>query len=135
VRPTSSVLKYTASGQDPLRVGRELKVDAVLDGRFQRVADRIRVTLQLLRISDGITLWAEEFEESFSNIFEMQDSIAEKMVQALSVDLSGEEKASLAKRYTANTEAYQLYLRGRYFWNKRTGESIKRSIKLFRSGH
>jgi TolB-like protein/Flp pilus assembly protein TadD len=131
VRPTSSVLKYSASGQDPQLAGRELKVDAVLDGRFQRTADRIRVTLQLLRISDGVTLWAEEFEESFSNIFAVQDSIAEKMVQALSLKLSGEEKTRLAKRYTENAEAYQLYLRGRYFWSKRTGESIKKSIDYF----
>jgi DNA-binding winged helix-turn-helix (wHTH) protein/TolB-like protein/Flp pilus assembly protein TadD len=131
VRPTSSVLKYGASGKDPQLVGRELKVDAVLDGRFQRTADRIRVTLQLLRISDGATLWAEEFEESFSNIFTVQDSIAEEMVQALSLKLSGEEKTRLAKRYTENAEAYQLYLRGRYFWSKRTGESIKKSIGYF----
>ncbi len=131
VRPTSSVLKYAAPGQDPKLAGRELKVDAVLDGRFQRMADKIRVTLQLLRISDGATLWADEFEENFSNIFTMQDSIAEKMVKTLSLELSGEEKTRLAKRYTENPEAYQLYLRGRYFWNKRTGESIKKSISYF----
>ena len=131
VRPTSSVLKYSGSAQDAQLVGRELKVDAVLDGRFQRMADRIRVTLQLLRISDGATLWAEEFEESPSNIFAVQDSVAEKIVRALSLELTGEEKARLAKRYTQNPEAYQLYLRGRYFWNKRTGESIKKSIGYF----
>ena len=131
VRPTSSVLKYSSTGQDPQLAGRELKVDAVLDGRFQKIADRIRVTLELLRISDGVTLWAEALEESFSSIFAVQDSIAEKIVRALSLELSGEEKARLAKRYTQSTEAYQLYLRGRYFWNKRTGESIKKSIGYF----
>jgi TolB-like protein/Flp pilus assembly protein TadD len=131
VLPTSSVLKYRASAQDPQLAGRELKVDAVLDGRFQTTADRIRVTLQLVRIVDGAILWAEEFEENFSNIFTVQDSIAEEMVQALSLKLSGEEKARLAKHYTENPEAYQLYLRGRYFWSKRTGESIKKSIGYF----
>jgi DNA-binding winged helix-turn-helix (wHTH) protein/TolB-like protein/Flp pilus assembly protein TadD len=131
VRPTSSVLKYSATGQDPERVGRDLKVDAVLDGRFQRMSDRIRVTLELLRIADSRTLWAEGFEEDFSNIFAMQDSIAEKVVQVLSLKLTGEEQRRLTKRYTENAEAYQFYLRGRYLWNKRTGESVKKSIGYF----
>ncbi|PYV85455.1 MAG: hypothetical protein DMG05_22615 [Acidobacteria bacterium] len=123
VRPTSSVLKYSASGQDPQLAGRQLKVDAVLDGRFQRTADRIRVTLQLLQVADGATLWAEEFEESFSSIFTVQDSMAEEMVQALSLKLSGEEKTRLAKRYTENAEAYQLYLRGDVTFGTRGRES------------
>jgi DNA-binding winged helix-turn-helix (wHTH) protein/TolB-like protein/Flp pilus assembly protein TadD len=131
VRPTSSVLKYSAAALDPQRVGRELKVDAVLDGRFQRTADRIRVTLELLRVSDSATLWADGFEEDFGDIFVVQDSIAERVVRALSLKLSGEEKRRLVRRYTDNTEAYQLYLRGRYFWNKRTGESIKKSVSYF----
>ena len=131
VRPTSSVMKYGSAGLDPQVAGRQLKVDAVLDGRFQRTTDRIRVTLQLLRVSDGATLWADEFEGNFSNIFALQNAIAEEVVQGLSLTLSREEKTRLLKRYTENAEAYQLYLRGRYFWNKRTGESIEKSIHYF----
>jgi len=120
VRPTSSVLKYAAAGQDPIAAGRELAVDAVLDGSVQRSGDKIRVTVRLVRVGDGVPLWADKFDENFTNIFSVQDSISERMARALTLNLSGDEKNKITKRYTDDVEAYQLYLKGRYYWNKRT---------------
>jgi DNA-binding winged helix-turn-helix (wHTH) protein/TolB-like protein/Tfp pilus assembly protein PilF len=128
-RPTSSVLKYADA--DPLAAGRELGVDALLDGRFQRLNDRIRVTVQLIRVSDGAPLWSEKFDEKFTDVFAVQDATAERVSQALALRLSGEEMRMLAKTLTVNPEAYQLYLRGRYFWNKRTEEGLKKGREYF----
>lgn len=131
VRPSSSILKYTAPDQDPLEAGRQQGVDAVLDGKIQRAADRVRVTVQLLRVQDGQQLWADRFDEKFTDIFALQDAISERVVAALALKLTGFEQDRFTKRYTENTEAYQLYLRGRYFWNKRTGESLQKGIEYF----
>ena len=78
VRPTSSISKYAAAEQDALAAGRELGVASVLDGSIQRVGDRIRVTVRLLRVSDGAPLWAEKFDEHFTSIFAVQDSISQR---------------------------------------------------------
>ena len=131
VRPTSAVLKYADAGQDSLKAGRELGVDCVLDGSIQRQDGRLRVNVRLIRTSDGRALWAEKFDEQPSGVFALQDSISERVADALALRLSGEEQKLLAKRYTDNPEAYQLYLQGRYFWNKRTDEGLKKSVEYF----
>lgn len=131
VRPTSSVLKYSAADQDPLIAGRELKVETVLDGKIQRSSDRIRVTVQMLRVSDGVPVWAETIDEDFTNIFAVQDSISRKVTGALAMKLSGEDKTALTRHYTENNEVYQTYLKGRYFWSKRTTEELKKAIEAF----
>ena len=131
VRPSSSIVRYTAADQDPLEAGRQQKVDAVLDGRIQRTDERVRVTVQLLRVQDGKQLWADKFDEKFTDIFALQDVISEKVAAALALQLTGSEQNRLAKRDTENAEAYQLYLKGRYFWNKRTGESLHKGIEFF----
>jgi TolB-like protein/DNA-binding winged helix-turn-helix (wHTH) protein/Tfp pilus assembly protein PilF len=129
IRPTSAVRKYDAPGQDPLAAGRELRVEAVLEGSVQRVGDRIRVTVQLVSVRDGAPLWAEKFDEQFTNIFAVQDRISEQAVRALTLSSAGKEL--LTKRYTENSEAHQLYLKGRYFWNKRTVEGLNKGIGYF----
>jgi tetratricopeptide (TPR) repeat protein len=132
VRPTSAVLRYAGpSTLDLGSAGRELGVDALLSGHVQQEGDRIRVTVQLVRVADGATLWAESFNDSFTNIFAVQDSISEKVTHALALELTGEERRMVTKRYTENTEAYQEYLKGRWFWNKRTEETIKKGIECF----
>jgi TolB-like protein len=128
VRPTTAVLKYIDAQPDPLRAGRELGVDAVLDGRIQRASERIRVTMQLIRVRDGKTLWAEKFDENLTDIFEVQDSISEQVMRALAVQLTSDEQKLLTKRYTESVEAFQLYIKGRHFWNKRTVEDLKRGM-------
>ncbi len=131
VRPISSVRRYTDLEQDALAAGRELGVESVLDGNIQRSDDRIRISARLVRTIDGATLWSETFDEKFTDIFSVQDSISQKIVGALALQLSGEEQGRLTKRYTANAEAYQLYLRGRFFWRKSTPEGLLKSLEFY----
>ncbi|HKR02182.1 MAG TPA: winged helix-turn-helix domain-containing protein [Pyrinomonadaceae bacterium] len=131
VRPTSVVLRYSAPGEDPLAAGRELGVEAVLDGKVQRSGDRVRVTVQLLRVSDGASLWAEQYDEKFTDILAVQDSISAQAARSLTLQLTGSESASMRKRYTENAEAYEAYLQGRYFWNKRSTAGFRKGIEYF----
>jgi DNA-binding winged helix-turn-helix (wHTH) protein/TolB-like protein/Tfp pilus assembly protein PilF len=131
VRPTSAVRRYTALDQDPLVAGREQKVDAVLEGSIQRLQDEIRVTVRLLRVSDGAQLWSGKFDQKSTDIFIIQDSISEQVARTLAMKLSGEEKESLTKHYTSDPEAYQLYLKGRYFLNRSTDQEFRKSIEYF----
>ena len=131
VRPTRAIAGYTDPTKDLVSTGRELKVDAVLDGTVQRDGDRVRVTVQLIRVADGKPLWADRFDESWTGIFALQDRVSEQVATALLLRLSLEEAELLRRRYTENAEAYQLYLRGRFQWNKRTAESITRGIESF----
>jgi DNA-binding winged helix-turn-helix (wHTH) protein/tetratricopeptide (TPR) repeat protein len=128
VRPTSSVLRYREVRDDLTVIGRELKVDALLDGVFQRAGDQIRVSVQFIRVADGVTLWAAKFDEQFTNILSIQDSISEQVAGALAIKISGEEQRQLRKNYTASSEAFQHFIRGRYFWNQRTLEGLRKSI-------
>ena len=132
VRPTSAVRRYTSLEDEAVSAGRELGVDAVLDGSIQKAGDRVRVSVRLVRVGQGETLWAEQFDEKFTDIFSVQDSIARRVVGALALRLSGEEGERLTKRYTENTEAYRLYLTGRYFWNKRTAEGFEKALDYYR---
>jgi DNA-binding winged helix-turn-helix (wHTH) protein/TolB-like protein/Tfp pilus assembly protein PilF len=131
VRPTSAVRQYMEQSQSSVDAGRDLKVDAVLEGSVQRQDDRIRVTVRLVNVADAQPLWGARFDEKFTNIFALQDSIAEQVTRALELQLSGEEKRLLAKRYTDNTEAYQAYLRGRFYWSKWNRESLQKAIESF----
>jgi DNA-binding winged helix-turn-helix (wHTH) protein/TolB-like protein/tetratricopeptide (TPR) repeat protein len=131
VRPTSAVLRYNTEESDSLRAGRELRVDMVMEGKIQREGQRIRVTVQMLRVHDGESMWAEPFDESFTNIFSVQDSISRRVAEVVSAKLNAEEKQLLAKRYTENTEAYRAYIKGRYFWNKRSEEGLKKATEYF----
>src|SRR5215213_329003 len=131
VRPLSAVRRYSSLEQDPAAAGRELGVEAVLDGSIQHAGERVRVTVRLMRVADGVSLWSGTFDEKLADIFAMQDAISEQVMHSLAVRLSGDEERQLAKRYTNNTEAYQIYLRGRYFWNKRTEEPVRKSIVYF----
>ncbi|MDQ3666468.1 MAG: tetratricopeptide repeat protein [Acidobacteriota bacterium] len=132
VRPTSAVLKYAAPEKETVVAGRELKVDTVLEGSIRRLGERVRVTARLVSASDGSVLWAEKFDENFTDIFKVEDSISAKVTAALALKLSGEQQKRLTKRYTDNAEAYQLYLKGRYFWNKRTEDGFNRGIAQFK---
>jgi DNA-binding winged helix-turn-helix (wHTH) protein/TolB-like protein len=132
VRPTSAVLKYSSPTQDPLAAGREQKVDAVLDASLQREGEHIRVTVRLLSVRDGTALWAYQCEELLcNNLFTMQDVISEQVAAALLPRLTGEERQRLRKRFTEDKEASQDYMKGLYFWNKRTQEDVKKGIEYF----
>ena len=130
VRPVGTVKKY-ATSDDPLAAGKELSVDSVLDGTIQHSGDRTRVTVRLLRVSDGEELWGSEFDEKLTDMFAIEDSISQKVAGALALNLSGDEQRRLARPFTASTDAYQLYMKGRFFWNKRSVEGVKKSLEYF----
>ncbi len=132
VRPTSAVLKYVSSERDAMETGQELQVDTVLEGSIRRAGERLRVTARLVSVLNEEVLWADKFDEQFTDIFEVEDSISAKVAQALALNVSGEQRKRLTRRYTNNAEAYQLYLKGRYFWNKRTEEGFNQGIKHFK---
>ncbi len=110
VRPVSAVRRYSSPEQDAVAAGRELKVQSVLDGSIQQSGDQIRVTVRLLSVADGSTLWTGTFDEKFTGIFAVQDAISEKVAGALMVQLNSEERKRLSESYTENIEAYELYL-------------------------
>jgi DNA-binding winged helix-turn-helix (wHTH) protein/TolB-like protein/Flp pilus assembly protein TadD len=131
VRPTSSILKYSSSDQGLLAAGREQGVDAVVEGKVQKVGNRIRMTVQFLRVSDGSSLWAGTFDDNFTNVFTVQDSISAQVAESLATRLTGEEQKRIAKHYTDNIEAYQLYLKGRLQWYKFSPDGVAKSIDFF----
>ena len=128
VRPMSAVRKYTDLQQDPVKAGREVQADAVLDGSIQKVGNRIRVTVRLIDVRDGRAVWSEQFDEIFTDIFKVQDSITERISSALTLQLSRQEKERLARHLTDNAEAYQLYLQAQLIWNGRRQNWIEQSL-------
>jgi eukaryotic-like serine/threonine-protein kinase len=132
VRPTSAVIKYFDGTHNVLAAGKELNVGFVLDGRIQRAADRIRVTVQLISVKDGQPVWAAKFDENYTDIFSVEDSISEQVAHALVPHLSGEERELLLRRETEDANAYQAYLKGRYHWNRFTPEDFMRAVEQFR---
>lgn len=130
VRSTSSVRRYDNPQQDPLAAGREQGVEAVLDGSVQRVGDRIRLTVQLFRSQDGVSLWSAKFDERFTNIFAVQDSISQQVMRELMVELNPEELKRL-QRGSESVEAYEAYLKGLYFWNKRSKDGYRKAVEYF----
>lgn len=131
VRQTNTVIRYADSTPEAIRVARDLNVDAVLEGSIQKDGGRIRVSARLYRVSDGALIWAEMFDERDTDIFTLQDSISEKVAISLSVELNPYERDKLKHRYTDNLEAYQLYNKGRFFWNNRSSEDLRKSIDLY----
>jgi DNA-binding winged helix-turn-helix (wHTH) protein/TolB-like protein/Tfp pilus assembly protein PilF len=131
VRPTSAVFKYTAADYDPVQAGKELEVDAVVEGSVQRAGDSVRVTVRLLSIPDGQPLWGEIYNKQATDVFAVQDAISEEVAQALKLKLTSEERSQLSKHHTQNPEAYQAYARGFYFWNLRTEDGFRQSIKHY----
>jgi DNA-binding winged helix-turn-helix (wHTH) protein/TolB-like protein/Flp pilus assembly protein TadD len=129
VRPTSMVRKYSGVETDPVEAGQALKVDAVLEGSIQRLKEQIRVTVQLVNVTDGTHLWTAKFDEQFTQLFAVEDSISQRLTEALSLALSGGEKERLRHHYTENSQAYQLYLRGRYYIDSLTKEGFKKSFE------
>ena len=131
VRPTSQILKYDTPEQDAIFAGRQLQVDAILEGKFQRLGNKLRLTVQMLRTQNGSSIWADSFNAEVEDIFDLQDSIAGRVVGALSKKLTDEAEAKLTKRDTENVEAYQEYLKGRYYWNKCSLIGYDKAIQCF----
>jgi len=131
VLPTSAVSKYKGPTSDPLAAGRALQVDAILSGTIQRSGDQVRVTAQLVHVARGRTIWSEKFDQTFTDIFGIQDSISDSVVRSLALNLTTDEQKQLGKHYTTNVAAYDSYLMGLYFWNKRSKEGLEKAIDYF----
>src|SRR5215208_4993193 len=132
VMARSTVFRYKGREIDPQEVGGHLGVRAVLTGRVMQRGDRLNIQTELVDVSDGSQLWGEQYDRRSADIFEVQEEIAREIAGKLRLRLSGEEKGRLTKRYTENAEAYRLYLKGRYHWNKRTAEALGKGLECFR---
>ncbi len=131
VVPRSTVFRYKGSEIDPQSVGAELKVRAVMTGRVLQLGDSLIVKTELVDVAKQSQLWGEQYRRKLTDIFELQEEISREISSKLRLQLSGEEKQKLIKRYTDDTEAYHLYLKGRYYNNKRTPEWIRKGIEHF----
>jgi len=132
VMSRNAAFRFKGPNLDPLEAGRSLDVGAVLTGRLVKLDDNLVIKTELIKVEDGSQLWGAEYKSSVADIFSVQDEVSKKISQSLRLRLSGEEEEKLAKRYTKDAEAYQLYLKGRYFWNKRNEEGFRNGIDFFR---
>lgn len=130
VRPTGAVLRC-CDGNDPFAIGKELGVDYLLNGRVQLAGEQMRVTVQLTSLRDKAVLWGAQFNEKLTDILMVQDSIAAQVAEAVVPRLTGEDRARLAKRGTEDLQAYEAYLRGRYYWHSYTMESLAKALLHF----
>ena len=131
VRPTSAVVAYRGPARDRLAAARDLQVDALLDGSFQRADGRLRVTVQLIRAHDGVPLWAATFDEPLTGVLAVQDAIALRVTDAVALQLRSGPRNQVAERFTDNPEAYRAYIRGRASWSKRTTPALEDAIANF----
>lgn len=129
VRPISSVRKYNALDQDAVAAGRELGVDYVLEGNLQSVGEKTRATVTLRSVRDGTAIWTDKCDEHCSNVIELQDAIAVRTAMALAIELTGDDRKHLAKRYTESTEAYHAYAWGRFLNEKRNPQAAVKSVE------
>ena len=133
LRPTSAILRYEKQQADPRQVGQALAADYVATGTVQKTGERLRVSTQLVRISDGSSVWGEHYDLARSDLLGLEDTIAEKIASALRVEISTAERERLYRRYTANPAAYELYLKGRAELARLTRESTLAAVDAFES--
>lgn len=131
VMARSTVFRYKGKAGDPQRIGEELGVRAVLTGRVLQVGDNLVIKSELVDVSDGSQLWGENYRRKLVDIFDIEEEISKEISEKLRLKLSIDEKKKLAKRFTRNPEAYQLYLKGRFHWNKRSTEDLRKGIAHF----
>jgi serine/threonine protein kinase/tetratricopeptide (TPR) repeat protein len=131
VRPTSSVLRYGEKHLDPFATARELDVEFVLEGHIQKVGKRIRVSVQLLNVAEQTTIWAERFDENYTDVLHLEDVISVRAAEALIPQLTSDEREVLAKRGTDNPKAFESYLRGRFHWNTFTEDGFAKAIVAY----
>lgn len=132
VAARTSAFSFKGKETDIREIGRKLNVSTVLEGSVRKAGNRLRIAAQLVNIADGYHLWSERYDRQMEDIFDIQDEISLSIVDALKVKLLGAEKAAVLKRYTDNTEAYEIYLKGRYHYAKRTKDDIQKGIEYFR---
>jgi len=127
----SSSFSFKGKNLSGRQIGQQLGVDNLLEASVQIIGDRLRITPKIINVQDGSQLWSDLYDRQMEDVFSIQDEIAQEIVKALKIKLLGEKTLPLVKSYTENLQAYNLYLRGRYFWNKRTAEEIRKAIDFF----
>lgn len=130
VRPTGAVMKFADS--DAIETGKKLNVDAVLEGTIQQSEGRIRITARLLKVSNGEQLWSEKFDQPTNEIFALQDALSNKIAQTLAFELNKSELAQLASRPTENADAYEKYLRGRFYQSQNNEAGLLKAIEFYK---
>lgn len=131
VAARTSAFSFKGKNADVSAIGEKLGVKNVLEGSVRRSGKRIRISVQLVNASDGFHVWSERYDREFKDIFDLQDEITLAVTEALRVTLLGRERSMVLKHYTDNAEAYELYLKGRYYHYKYTAEGWKRAIEFF----
>jgi DNA-binding winged helix-turn-helix (wHTH) protein/TolB-like protein len=131
LRPTSSVQRFNDPARNAIRAGQEMGAEVVVDGSVQRVGDKVLINVQLINVEDGLLIWADQFESDIKNLPGMQNKISRQVLHALNVRLSSGEEQLLSRKETENAEAYEAYIKGRFYWNKRTEEGLKKAIEYF----
>src|SRR5262249_37531552 len=125
------VFRYKGREADTEKIGRELNVRAVLTGRVVQRGDSLNIQAELVDVAADSQLWGRQYNKKFSEIIPVQEEIAKEVADKLRLRPTGEEQKRLTRRYTENPEAHQLYLKGRYYWNRRTAETLKRAGEYF----
>ena len=133
VSPTSSVMRYKGKETDVAQIAKELEVDAVMSGRLVQRGDDLSISVQLIDSRTAKLIWAEQYERKMTELLATQREIATTITQKLQLKLSGEETKGVTKKYTDSNEAYQAYLKGRYYWNRRTAENLRKGIEQFKT--
>jgi len=131
VRPTRAILPFVAEAHDVIAIGRQLDVDSILDGTVRRVDDRVRVTAQLVEVSTGTVTWADTFDEPFSCVLSLEDVISERVVAALALVVTDQERRHLTRRNTVTPEAHEWDLKGRFHLARRTAADCWHAIDFF----
>lgn len=131
VASRTAAFQFEGKGHSICKIGEELNVNTVLEGSVRKAGNRLRITAQLVNVADGFHIWSEKYDRDTEDIFAIQDEISLAIVDNLKVKLLKEEKAKLVKRHTENKEAHDLYLKGRYFWNRRYEIGLQKSIECF----
>jgi eukaryotic-like serine/threonine-protein kinase len=127
----SSVMKYKSVHKPLAEIGRELNVDAVVEGTVQRTDSRVRISADLVEIRDERSLWGRSYEGDLRDILGLQSQVAQAIADEIQVQLTPEQSANLSRRPLVNPQAYESYLRGRYFWSRRTPEDLRRGLDEF----
>jgi TolB-like protein/Tfp pilus assembly protein PilF len=127
----TSTEKYKSAPSNLREIAQQLAVANILEGSVQKSRDQVRITVQLINALNDAHLWAETYDRSLIDTFAVETDVAQRIAASLAAKLSGAEKQAIAARPTENTEAYQLYLKGRFFWNKRTGADLKTAGEFF----
>ncbi len=131
VAPRSMAFQFKGKRPTPREVGATLNVGHVLEGSVRRSGNRVRINVELIAIDEGYQVWSERYDRVMEDVFEIQDEISEAIVEKLKVKLVGREQELLAKRYTENLQAYNLCLRGRYYWYRRTPEAFQKAMGFY----